>query len=149
MTLPELLTWYRSEWNAETPGRIHVRLTDAGGTPEWHERFRSLINGDLRGFPLRYQLRSMARRGSRSQARARFLYVLACQGFDVKRTASALAPGNDHYARAWAASYATFALRQLYDMAHDPERTHEDGTARTFVEKRISKSEAQAAAEAA
>jgi len=152
MTLTQLLSWYRSEWSAEVPGRIHVHLTDPGGDPDWHERFRQLINGatggDLRSFPLRWHLRDMSRRGTRNHRRARFLYVLTCQDFDPEAAGWLCYP--ESMSRPGFIEGQTHrCLSDLYRRVNDPERNHEDGRPRTFVERRISRSEAQAAAEAA
>jgi hypothetical protein len=168
VNLHALVSWFRDEWQAEMgSGRIHVRLTDPGGDPDWAGRFRALIEGadvdvtaedgtirtvkggNLLSFPIRNQLRSMARGGRRSHRRARFLFVLACQDFHWLEAARAVSPaGYDENGRDWAEDYAAHCLLVLWGRLHDPERTHEDGRARTFVERRISKSEAQAAAEA-
>ena len=165
MTLHALLRWYRHEWHAEMgSGRIHVAITDAGGDPDWNERFRSLMTyppeastdvpGDemsrMRSFPLRWHLRSMARGGKHGYRRARFLFVLACQNFDVLSAARAVSPaGEDGDGEQWAVDYAQMCLRKLWDMAHDPARTDEGGRPRTFVQRRIPKSEAQYRAEEA
>jgi hypothetical protein len=166
--LRSLVRWYRDEWQAEMgSGRIHVRLTDPGGDPDWHGRFRALIEGadvdveeadgtirtvrggNLLSFPIRDQLRSMARGGRRGHRRARFLFVLACQDFHWLEAARAVSPaGYDEHGRDWAEAYAFHCLDVLWRRMHDPERTHDDGRSRTFVERRIPKSEAQAAAEA-
>jgi hypothetical protein len=161
MTYTDLLRWYRTEWQAELgSGRIHVQATDPGGDPDWHQRFRDLMaftesdagNDDIqsmRRFPLRWALRSMSRGGRRGHRRARFLFVLACQDFDVHAAARAISPaGYDEHGGDWAVSYAVYSLEQLHRLATDVSRTHEDGKPRTFVQRRIGKSEAQAMAEA-
>ena len=163
--LVSLKRWFRDEWQAELgSGRIHVATTDPGGDPDWNERFRSLMAyppeastempGDelarMRSFPLRWHLRTMARGGKHGYRRARFLFVLACQDFDVAAAARAVSPaGDDTDGEQWAHDYAVMCLRKLWDMAHDPERTDEGGRPRTFVARRIGKSEAQFRAEEA
>lgn len=162
MTLGALLDWYRDAWQSELgDGRIHVHLTDPGGDPDWHQRFRDLmaftdsdVKGDdlkaMRRFPVRWAMRRMARGGTRGYRRARFLFVLACQDFDVQAAARTTSPaGYDEHGSDWAVSYAAYCLERLHRNVHDPERSHHDGKPRTFVQKRIGKSEAQAAAEAA
>ena len=163
--LADLKRWYRREIIAEMgSGAIHSHLTDGGGDPDWLERFKCLMafpldatldlpGGDLkplRSFPIRWHLRYMARSGKHGYRRARFLFVLACQDFSVTEAAKAVSPaGWDEHGEQWALSYAEHSLRELWRRLHDPERTEADGRPRTFVQKRISKSEAQYRAEEA
>ena len=146
-------------------GRIHVHLTDAGGDPDWHDRFRDLMaftdddvpEGDpdkalkaMRRFPVRWAMRSMARGGRRGHRRARFLFALALCDFGIFRAARLVSPaGLDEHGAEWAVSYAGDCLHILRRKVTDPERTHADGSPRSFVQRRIGKSEAQATAETA
>lgn len=161
MSLRALLRWFRSEWQAEMGERITVHATAPDGAPDWHERFRSLMAftdsdvpggelGELRSFPLRWALRSMARGGSTGQRRARFLFLLTCQDWSIPAAAEAVSPAaHDVHGKDWAVDYARQSLSMLYHRVHDPERTDAQGRPRTFVERRISKSEAQYRAEEA
>ena len=166
-SLPALTRWFREEWQAEMgSGRIHVRDTDAGGSPEFHARFLDLINlardpagrldraeeKRLKSFPIRWNLRQMARASMRGRRRAMYLYRLTLTDYDPHETArrtTRLAVAMDEHGRDWIEDYATLTLQKLWDRCQDP-RTHDtDGKPRTFVQRRISKSEAQSAAEAA
>ena len=154
--LPRLLHWFRSEWQAEMgSGRIHVRDTDAGGAPDWHRRFLNLFEIDdkdvMKSYPMRWHLGGMARGSQRGARRAEFLFRMACLDFDwyaAARQTSRLAAAMDEHGKDWAEAYAEQCLRMLYRRRTDPEKNDMDGHPRTFVQRRIPKSEAQAAAEA-
>lgn len=161
-SLRDLVAWFRAEWQAEiAAGRIHVRDIDAGGAPEWNVRFRDLVNfrdvdmdvADLKRmqlYPMRWHLRSMARDGKHSYRRARFLFILACQGFRVTDAARIVSPaGYDEHGEQWALDYAAMCILRLFHRYRDPATTHDDGQPRSFVDRRIHKSEAQSSAEAA
>lgn len=161
-SLAALLKWFRTEWQAEMgSGRIHVRDTDAGGDPDWHARFRALVelpkvkDGDpvewtgssSTSLPLRYHLRNMARASHRGRTRAEFLFRLACLDFDVMVAARHTSPAAwDHHGEQWALDFAENSLRRLHRRCIDPRWNDAEGP-RTFVQRRIGKSEAQSAAE--
>ena len=44
-SLTGYVNWVRHEYRLEPPSRIHVRLTDAGGTPGWSGEFAAWIEG--------------------------------------------------------------------------------------------------------
>lgn len=170
-SLLHLVRWFRAEWQAEMgSGRIHVRDTDAGGDPEWHARFKAIVEIPVKQgdplewvgsqaphLPMRFYLWKMAKGSERGRRRARFLFRLACTDFDWLETArrtSNLAKSMDEHGVDWAEDYAETCLRRLWAMYADPERTEADQHGRpvgprTFVQKRIGKSEAQSAAESA
>jgi hypothetical protein len=105
---------------------------------------------ELRSFPLRWAMRTMARGGTAGQRRARVLFALTCQDWSVPAAAEAISPAaHDPHGKDWAVDSARQSLSMLYPRVHDPERTDERGRPRTFVERRISKSEAQYRAEEA
>ncbi len=150
--LSSLVRWFRHEWQAEMgSGRLHVRETDGGGAPNWHARFRQLIEGEqLRSFPVRYHLASMSRASQRGMRRAEFCFRLACTDYDVLATVRATSPaGYDEHGEDWALDYAEMCLRRLWRKvtdvaANDPS----DGRPRRYL-PRVGKSEAQHRAEEA
>jgi hypothetical protein len=150
--LSRLVSWFRHEWHAEMgSGRIHVRDTDEGGAPDWHQRFKDLINEtDLHRFPMRYHLDRMSRSSTRGSRRAVFLFRLACSDFDVLSTVRATSPaGYDEHGEEWALDYAEASLRRLYRQATDVSVNDPDsGRPRRYL-PRVGKSEAQHRAEEA
>lgn len=151
-SLSSLISWFRHEWQAEMgTGKIHSRDTDEGGAPDWHARFKALIEAEnLRSFPVRYHLAGMARASRRGTRRAEFIFRLACTDYDVLATVRATSPaGFDEHGEDWALDYAEMCLRRLWRKvtdvaANDPS----DGRPRRYL-PRTGKSESQHRAEEA
>lgn len=98
-TLPDLIRWFRREWAAEMPGRIHERgiEPDSGlGSPRLAGAFRAYLAGspmatdhddrldmttagDARRLPIHAALNVMSRKWPLS---SRFLFALAWAGAD-------------------------------------------------------------------
>jgi len=90
-SVSQALAWFRAEWQASLPQRIHegwssVEPDDALGAPAFTQRFlRYLLAGDdgQQRDPLRSALARMRRSGSVfERCGALYLFVLACSDFD-------------------------------------------------------------------
>ena len=89
-TLSPLIAWYQGVVSDAIPVRVHNRLTDAGGAPEWHGEFRAFLTAhpkaiDKEGYvrdPLAFWLWTMHRGGPKNKRRALFLFRLAHLDFD-------------------------------------------------------------------
>ena len=136
--------------------RVHMPMVvDAGGAPEWRERFMELVNYPLfdtdaqaaLSFPVRFHLRQMWRRGGSDAKRAVFLFRLACQDYDVMAAARECSRLADHEdARDLFHDYAEVSLRQLHWHLTRPENTDLEGRRRKILPR---KSDAQIDAEQA
>jgi hypothetical protein len=93
-SLRQALDDFREAWQEGMPMELHesaahVEPDDALGDPAMTERFRRFLLGGL-NTPIRRALRWMANGNTRDRAEARFLFVLACHGFDIRAAAYAI-----------------------------------------------------------
>jgi len=161
--LREALDWFRAEWQAALPSRIHehgaVAPGDLLGGPAWTHRFSAwLSEGDAPDEgapvrpprdPLRRALWSMSRGSSLwDNAGAAFLFRLACLGYDVERTAAAMPDPLGHLYCGWYAEKAIGRLREV--MAQEQRRLPARVDRLEWMDRlHIGRSDAQHAAEEA
>lgn len=120
------LAWFKGEWQAGIPSKLHnLSLVDDGdhlGGPAWTDRFRDYVASGVLWVddePLRLEnpsgrvrneLASMAGGSILEQRAARFLFALACLGFDPAKAGLAM---NVPLLPEYAYYYAEGAIRRL------------------------------------
>lgn len=154
-TLADLLRWLATAWAAEIPIRLHVHETDDGGKPQWHAAFRAFLaaldtdrEGDIMR-PVRAHWRALAHSSGSGGRRARWLYVLACSGWDWRLACRRIGPiemlgpwGDD-----LALDYATATLTEFHRRCQSEPRKFVRAPRGALA--RVGKSEAQHNAEEA
>lgn len=157
------LAWFRDEWQASFPRRIHEhdaehQSGEVLGAPSWTERWKTWLSSndpdrdadDPRPVePLRRAWLALRASGSMfDRAGAEYLFRLACLDFAMERAALTMDPPLAHPYIAW---YAEKAIDRLREQVVK-ERTKKPGTVgrpEWMDRVGIGKSEAQHAAEEA
>jgi len=133
------LDWFRREWQAELPERlhesaVHVDDLDHLGGPIMTERFKDYIGSGVmwvgdevrsletpRGL-LRQVLSDMARGSLLERQAARFLFLLACRDFDPESTGLAMRPPITFEYSPYYAEKALGRLRQRMEQREQRKR---------------------------
>lgn len=154
-SLSALVRWFAEAWAAEMPQRLHSRDMDEGGNPQWHAAFRSYLAGldeDKEGDitrPVRTHWRQLAHSSGRGGRRARWLFVLACSGFDWLVACRRIGPidGLGAWGDDMALDYATATLAGFYERCRSEPRKFVRAPRGAL--SRVGKSESQHKAEEA
>ena len=134
------LAWFRTEWQAALPEKLHLNASqvddgDHLGGPAMTRRFRDYLTETPRD-PLRQAMAEMTKGGLLESSAARFLFVLACQDFDVVAAGYAVRPPITAEYASYYADKAIGRLRERMRMLDRPRRSHracaeDDCTTRT------------------
>ena len=127
--LRDALSWFRAEWQADIPTRLHegwstVEPGDAWGAPAWTARFRRYLLTGGTPYPgtTRYGLYRMSRGNLLERVGAVYLFKLACLDFEPGLAAMAMTPP---LLPEYAPYYCQHALGRLAQVMAMPEPLRE------------------------
>lgn len=118
------LAWFREEWTAATPARVHAaNVVDEMGAPQWTERYRTWLMEVDWDDPARprdpLRMAHVAMRASESlfdKYGAEYLFRVACMGWDLLSAATVMDPPIAVPYVAWYAEKAIDRLREKVEL---------------------------------